>query len=234
MKVQFLVIALSLLVLPQCSYKKYQVKRLNNLTQETATYTETKEHITVKAKKFTAEESREFFYDVDLISDKKKPVQPVHITIENNRSKPINCNIQIQEGMRISKAQLAQQLHVSCGAIVAMVYTSGVAGWLLLAGSCVGFVVAGTTSTSLVIPGILFAAGGLCLLGFPLYATHYRLKANNLIDEQLALNSLYKNNYVDAGDTLNGLVYCKGLHNTGLTVIVREDTKIVTTFGPLF
>lgn len=224
---KIVLVILSLLCVSGCSYKKYHVKKLASLTDETAAFTETRNAITVRAKKMSAHESKEFFYDTDLT---KKNIVPLYLTIENNSDADAECRIVVADGKRLSKAYIAQQLHMGCKRIVATTTVGGIAGWFLLAGSSASLLIAGTAqgtaTAAITAAGILGTAGAYCILGLPVYLTYYRKTINERIDEQLALNSLYKSNHILAHSACTGIVYCA--QNVPIRACITQEDMHVT------
>lgn len=235
MKVGLLVAITYTVVFSGCSHKKYRVKKLKPLDDITAQCVQSTQQITVRAKKWSSRESKNFFYGVDLVR-KNHNIQPIQITIENKRDADITCKVRVRDGMRLRKALVARQLHIGCGPVIAVTSAAGIAAWFLLAGSCASLIIGGAYSSvhtgAFTAAGILGAAGVICLLGVPLYMTYYRTTVNRLIDEQVALNSLYKSNCVRAHDMVNGLVYSR-CSQSSIMLVCYEKSQEVASFDLL-
>lgn len=135
---------------------KYTPRPLTKLTKETADYSQTKDNVTVMAKKLTGAESAETF-GTDLTT-LKEGITPVQLTVENNN--PINMQINSKDvNLRLlSEKNITEKLSHSVGARVA--------GYGALMGSSAGLAVGGFFAT---VEGVVSLA--YIGVGMPLLAT---------------------------------------------------------------
>lgn len=218
-----------LLFLSGCSYhKRYQLKRLATLNRLTATYTQTKENVTVMAKKFTSADVKEFFYGVDLI--KKDHIQPVQLRLENNRTSLLTYVISKTDDALMDSTDVAYALHSSyLSAFLAggfggffLAPFAGIVGGGLILGGLMG------QSDTLVYTGV--AVTGV-LLSSPLIASIKRCnEINALVDAQLDLCNFLRKKQLFSSEWHNGLVYYKAYGVNTLMLRVYENTQLITTF----
>lgn len=233
MNYRTLLITVGLLCLSGCSYKKYRVKQLASLTEQTAEFCETKENVTVKAKKFTSQDSKDFFYGDGLSFYKRgkhQSIVPIHFTVDNTRTSPIRYIICSKNGL-LKDEGVAQLLHISlAGPIlttcaVAVTVGCGMALFGIINTMGRGQFLA-SASTGNWIEAVILAGG---LIALPVFYANYRTKVNALIDEQLRLNRFPETQEISENGSVNGLIYHKSPVDE-LQVLVYEQNRLITTF----
>lgn len=133
---------------------KYTPRPLTKLTKETADYNQTRDNVTVMAKKLTGAESTETF-GTDLTA-LKKGITPVQLTVENNNAAGIRIDNKNTTLPLIPAKDITEKLSYSVAARIA--------GYGALMGSSAGLAVGGFFATAEGVVSLAYMGVGMPLL----------------------------------------------------------------------
>lgn len=232
-----LAIALPLIILSGCG-PRYKAKQLTPLTHTQPEFKETKNNITLAAKKLNKEEADELFDGrSNILFNKKRPVYPIQCSVNNGSNQTIRISKDDISLPLIGPYRASQILRTSTGLCILGPLCGGILALPVityLAAIGLSLTQTYTCPCCIFIPALAIA-GGIYLIGAPSLA--YALgsassKANTAINHDLNEKMLNDCLVISPGQKKDFMLLAQGSkYQPNFTMTVANEIKEKTIFA---